>query len=959
MVVRGLSEWKVFRATAIGCAVAAAVLIVVSVGDLAGDVGTRAVSDGGLVVFSGLAAVACFRAARFRKPDQRLSWLLLAVAASSYTVGNIIWFYYQVLAPEAQTFPGPADIFYVALVPFVVVGMLMLPTQRLSGAGRARAVADGLIIAAALLFVSWILLVGPLFDQLGEASPLYLFVYLYYPIGDIVVISIAGVLTLRATGAERWPMLLVAVAFIAIGSADTGIGYLALQGKEAAGSGFDTGWAVGYMLLALAALIPVARETREDGVADPRALSRELLPYVPVTVVLVIIATSPARLTDRRLVVILVSLAMLVVVRHLLTLADNIGLTSDLENRVQQRTRELERLTGQHQSILDSAGEGIIGLDRDSRVTFANPTAGEIVGQPAEQLVGSALPQVLRLYDGAGAKVPESDHPATAAMAEGRVQTLTDAVHRRLDGAEIPIEVTVTPRRDADEVTGAVVLFRDVTEQRALDKMKNEFVSVVSHELRTPLTSVRGALGLLQGGLLADAPPKAQRMIAIAVESTDRLIRLINDILDVERITTGNMAANRRECSADELVARAVREMRGLAVGADVTVTMDKSTPSGRLHADPDRIVQTLTNLIGNAIKFSPRGGTVRASVAKQDGWLLFTVSDEGRGIPADQLETVFDRFIQIDSADTRDRGGTGLGLAICRGIVELHGGRIWAESALGQGAIFKFMLPAVPTDADTESEPDDRVAKATVLVYEDDAKARTVICRVLTNHGYRAIVAGSAEQAVSEATMHAPAAIVMDLGQLGAEAWTAFGSLRADKRTREMPIVVLGSSEKDGPPVDATAWLSGPLEVTTLLATVDRIVHGLDDRPRILLVEDDASLGEVMRALFDRHGVHARQAFTGRQALEMSRDVPPDLILLDLLLPDVDGFELAKYLQNGPHLKSVPLVVYSALELDDDDRAKLGIDPDHCFSKASTRPEEVERRVLDLLDHLITGAAR
>ena len=154
MVVRGLSEWKVFRYTAIGCAVAAAVLIVVNVGHLAGDRGTRAVSDGGLVVASALAAVACFWAARSRKPDQRLSWLLLAVAASCYTVGNTIWFYYQVLAPESQTFPGPADIFYVALVPFVVVGMLTLPTRRLSGPGRARAVADALIIAAALLFVS-------------------------------------------------------------------------------------------------------------------------------------------------------------------------------------------------------------------------------------------------------------------------------------------------------------------------------------------------------------------------------------------------------------------------------------------------------------------------------------------------------------------------------------------------------------------------------------------------------------------------------------------------------------------------------------------------------------------------------------------------------------------------------------------------------------------------------------
>jgi PAS domain S-box-containing protein len=955
MVVQGFSEWKIFRFTAVGCGVVAMALILVSVvGDVGGARGTRAVSDGGLVVFSGLAAVTCFRAARART-RQRLSWLLLAVAASSYTVGNTIWFYYQVLSPETQTFPGPADIFYVALVPFVVAGMLALPSQSLSAAGRARAVADGLIIAAALLFVSWILLVGPLFDQLGTASPLYLLVYLYYPLCDIVVISIAGVLTLRATGTERLPLLLVAVGFIAIGCADTGIGYLALRGEDAAGSGFDVGWTVGYMLLALAALAPVARPAHSHrAAADPRALSRELLPYVPVTAVLVIIAASPDRLTDGRLVIILVSLTMLVVVRHLLTVADNIGLTRDLENRVQQRTRELERLTGQHQSILDSAGEGIIGLDRSSSVTFANPAAGEIVGRPAEELVGSVLQQVMRLYDGEGAEVPAADHPVTAAMAEGRVQTLTDAVHRRLDGAEVPIELTVTPRRDAGEVTGAVVLFRDVTEQRALDKMKDEFVSVVSHELRTPLTSVRGALGLLQGGLLADAPPKAQRMITIAVESTDRLIRLINDILDVERIAAGSLAANRRECSADDLVGRAVGEMRGLALHSDVT--LDKYTSSGRLHADPDRIVQMLTNLIGNAIKFSPPGGTVRVSATKQAGSVLFTVSDEGRGIPADQLEAVFGRFVQIDSADTRDQGGTGLGLAICRGIVELHGGRIWAESTPGEGATFKVMLPAAPDGADSEVGPE-RTPEATVLVYETDPRARSGICRVLTDQGYRVIVADSAEQAVSEAAAHAPAAIAMDLGRPGA--WDAFGSLRADERTRDVPIVALGGSDKDAPPVDVSAWLTGPLDVGELLAALDRAVHGLGDRPRILLVEDDPSLGAIMRALFGRHGVQARQALNGREALEMCRDVPPDLILLDLLLPDVDGFALAKELNAGPHLKHIPLVVYSALELDDDDRARLGVDADQCFTKASTRPEEVERRVLELLDHLIAGAAR
>jgi PAS domain S-box-containing protein len=961
MVARASSEWPVFRLAAICFAVGAAALIVSSLVDLAGDHGTLVLSDGSLIAFSFLAAVACFRAARSRGPGHRLPWLLLATAASCYTVGNIVWFYYQVLAPDTQTFPGPADIFYVALVPFVVLGMLTLPSQRLSTAARARAVADGLIIAAALLFLSWILVVGPLFDQLGEVGALYLFVYLCYPLADILIVSIASVLAVRAAGAERLPLLLVAAAFIAIGCADTGISYLALQGKDAAGSGFDVGWTAGYMLLALAALAPVTPATRAvtvtaaDTAADPRALPRELVPYVPLTMVLVITATSPDLLTDKALITILLSLVMLLVLRHMLTLADNVGLTRDLEHRVQQRTLELERLTSRHQSILDSAGEGIIGVDRAGYVTFANPVAGEIVGRSAEELVGSALQGVLRIHDGEGREIPEADHPAAAAMAEGRVQTMTDAVHRRSDGTDVPIDLTVTPRRDAEGVTGAVVLFSDETERRALDKMKGEFVSVVSHELRTPLTSVRGALGLLQGGLLADAPPKAQRMIAIAVESTDRLIRLINDILDIERITAGNIAAHRRECSAADLVDRAVREMRGLAIQAGVTVI--KGTSTGRLNADPDQIVQTLTNLLSNAIKFSSIGDTVQISAVESAGAVLFTVRDEGRGIPADQLEAIFGRFAQVDSADTRERGGTGLGLAICRGIIELHGGRIWAESTVDRGSVFKFTLPAIPGRTDAVEGAD--ATGPTVLVYEDDPPARTVIRDVLSSHGYQVTFADSSEQVVSLATAQVPSAIVMDLGVLGAQAWAAFGTLRADERTRNVPMVILGGNDKEAPPFDVTAWLTRPLDVTTLLSTLDRAVRGLDGRPQILLVEDDPALGQVLRALFDQHGVTARQAHTGHEALLLSRDLPPDLILLDLLLPDVDGFALAACLHAGPALNSVPLIVYSALELDEDDRRRLGLGPDECFTKATTSPEEVERRVLDLLDHVITGAPR
>ncbi|MCF4121010.1 hypothetical protein L1785_08450 [Antribacter sp. KLBMP9083] len=336
------------------------------------------------MVFSTLAAIACFRAARRRPRGRRLPWWLLGGAASCYAVGNIVWFYYQVIAPETQTYPGPADIFFVAVVPFAVGAMLTLPSRSLSGAGRARAIADGLIVGAALLFISWILVVGPLVEQLGEASWIYLAVYLYYPLTDILIISVATGVAVRATGRERAPMLLVATGFAAIACADTGISYLALQGREAAGSGWDLGWTYGYMLLALAASIPVWENVTE-GRADPRALVRELLPYLPVGAVLVVAVSDPSRLTDGVLAVLLVAVVVLLVVRHMLTLADNIRLTGHLEDLVRVRTDDLEQLSRRH-LVYALSDAGVTRTGEDEGMVERLTSRHEDVGVVAQWL---------------------------------------------------------------------------------------------------------------------------------------------------------------------------------------------------------------------------------------------------------------------------------------------------------------------------------------------------------------------------------------------------------------------------------------------------------------------------------------------------------------------------------------------------------------------------------------------
>ncbi|MCC5637073.1 PAS domain-containing protein [Nostoc sp. CHAB 5844] len=232
----------------------------------------------------------------------------------------------------------------------------------------------------------------------------------------------------------------------------------------------------------------------------------------------------------------------------------------------------------------------------------------------------------------------------------------------------------------------------DITELQKIEQMKSEFIGIVSHELRTPLTSIRASLGLLQAGVYDKKPDKSKRMIEIAAIESDRLVRLVNDILDLERLESGRAVLEKTTCNATDLIQQAVAGVQ--AIAKQQNITFDICTSDAQVWADADAIIQTLTNLLGNAIKFSPADATITLTVQQQPDCVLFGISDRGRGIPAEKLEAIFGRFQQVDASDSRVKGGTGLGLAICRSIIEQHGGKIWAESTVSVGSTFFFTLP-------------------------------------------------------------------------------------------------------------------------------------------------------------------------------------------------------------------------------------------------------------------------
>lgn len=355
----------------------------------------------------------------------------------------------------------------------------------------------------------------------------------------------------------------------------------------------------------------------------------------------------------------------------------------------QQRTQEAlhisqARLAG----ILNVVDDAVIAIDASQKVTLFNRGAEKTFGYTAQEILGQPLDRLLpSIFSTAHSLITHATNSTQSDRNEWR-----EILGHRKDGTDFSAEVSISKLVLADETIFTVVL-RDASDRKQIERMKDDFVSVVSHELRTPLTSIHGSLGMLASGLLEADSDAGKRLLQIAVDSTDRLVRLINDILDIERIESGEVRMNKQTYDVADLISEAVEAVQPIADEANVTLSI--SSVSANIKVDGDRIVQTLTNLLSNAIKFSSSGAIVWLSVEPQcSNTLLLKIKDQGRGIPPNKLDNIFKRFQQVDSSDSRTREGTGLGLAICRSIVQQHKGQIWAESNLGEGSTVCFTLP-------------------------------------------------------------------------------------------------------------------------------------------------------------------------------------------------------------------------------------------------------------------------
>ncbi len=615
---------------------------------------------------------------------------------------------------------------------------------------------------------------------------------------------------------------------------------------------------------------------------------------------------------------------------------------------------KLEQLGQKNELILNAAADGIFGLDIDGRATFLNPAGEAMIGWPLAELAKGSIHAIVHHTRADGTPFPQELCPTLHAIRSGEAAFVTDDLFWRKDGTSFLAESSTTPIRNAEnETIGAVVTFRDITERRAVQRLKDEFVALVSHELRTPLTSIRGALGLLAGGLLTSAPEKGQRMLEIAVNNTDRLVRLINDILDIERIDSGKVVLEKVPCLPGTLIQDSIEVMRSMAEMAGITMEIGPVSDAMVL-ADPDRITQTITNLLGNAIKFSPAGTRITVSAEAVGEGVMFRVRDEGRGIPASKLDTVFERFQQADASDAREKSGSGLGLTICRSIVGQHGGVLRVESVVGKGSVFSFALQrAIPRQVLPA-----RDSRPRILICDDDPGIREMLQMMLEERGYDVVQSSSGEELLLLTRSFAPDVILLDLFMPGMSGWDTMEALREDEISASIPVVILSvlSQEEAPAPFALAGRVSKPADEQTLVNTLQRALGLGLRKPRVMIVEDDFDLARVVIESFEQRGIETYHASSGRAAIELAGRITPDLLVLDLVLPDVDGFAVVDWLRTQQRLRRVPLVVYSAAESGPEERERLQLGPTEFLTKSRVPPEEFERRVVHLLDALTNG---
>ncbi len=611
-------------------------------------------------------------------------------------------------------------------------------------------------------------------------------------------------------------------------------------------------------------------------------------------------------------------------------------LNEHLEDEVALRTQELRAALARSQAILDNMADGLVAVDHDGIVQAANPAFSKILfltGEVASQVAADVMPR--ELAELAQLSIDECEVRKTEIDLPG------DRIGVALAS---PIQ---TEDDDGKKCVGSVVILRDVTLEKEIDRMKTDFIATVSHELRTPLTSVLGFAKLtrnkLEQSVFAHVPAtdvKAQRAVTqvrgnidIIVSEGQRLTTLINDVLDISKMEAGRMEWKMAPLDAGALIDRAVEATTALFTGPDVIMHRETSGTLPTIEGDFDRLLQVMINLISNAVKFTEKGAvTVRARAFGDS--LELSVSDTGHGIELTDQNAVFEKFKQVGDTLTNKPKGTGLGLPICRQIVTAHGGTIGVESAVGKGSTFRVMLPVknvpVSPSAPPPSSPraavggeldsfvkrveriiDHALPQATgdVLVVDDDPALREMLRQQLTERGYEVRLATNGYEAIHAVRAKRPDLVVLDVMMPDISGFDVAAVLKSDPKTHSIPIIILSivQDADRGYRLGVDKYLTKPTEADELVSEVQRILQRSRGGRRVLVVDPDPPTASEVQRLLESRGFEIVGTVASSAALAVIRDRKPDLVIVES--SSVDAQALVRAMRLEKDLENVQIV--------------------------------------------------
>lgn len=598
------------------------------------------------------------------------------------------------------------------------------------------------------------------------------------------------------------------------------------------------------------------------------------------------------------------------------------------------RAQQIE--SSKSQAILESIADGVMVTEADGHVILFNIAAERILGVKRDEALGRTIEDMLGLYAAAGPLwVNALREWHTSAEARRRTPVLSQRIEFKAERRYV--NVTVAPVTMSDEYLGSVSVFRDITREVEADRAKTDFVSTVSHELRTPMTSIKGYADLMLLGAAGPVSETQSRFLNVIKSNADRLSILVNDLLDISRIESGRVKLDIRPLSIESVIEQVATSLRGRIEEKNLTLRLslpEEELP--RVYGDRDRVIQILTNLVSNAYQYTPGGGTITVRAHVVDGMVQVDVSDTGIGIAPENQPKVFERFFRVDDPNVQEFPGTGLGLAIVKSLIEMHEGRIWLESEVNKGTTFSFTLRLADAPAH-----DDLIAPAArsapepvraptpidlaglneamrILVVEDDHDIAELISRHLTASGYTVSVAGRAREAIEQARTQRPDLITLDIYLPDADGFELLQALKTDPATATIPIVIVSvlPDEQTGFRLGAVDYLTKPIEPHRLVSSINRVLRGPG---KVLVVDDDRDTRDLLQAALETRGFNVVLTASGKRALFLARQEDPDLILLDLKLPGMDGYEVLQRLKSSRDTADIPVMVITGSLTDEE----------------------------------------